>query len=321
MILNNCEISFSQIDKRVLAILLFDQTTEKNILWGTNDYLEFGSSFSASDEIRIEQITGIRDRIIQPRVYKTKNRMKDRTLGMAEVFTPSWVCNLQNNLIDEQWFENKNVFNFTSGSKWKTNYDPIRFPDTRNKTWEKYIDEKRLEMTCGEAPYLVSRYDTVTGAMIPVKDRIGLLDRKLRVVGENAKSKSEWLRWARRAIESIYGYEYQGDNLLLARVNVLFSFAEYYEDKFDEIPDVKCIKDIARVISWNLWQMDGFNYAVPYFESEKQPQQMSLFDFLQADDVVDYTILADTKGQALCKVHDWRSKETLLYKQVVGGEI
>ena len=30
---------------------------------------------------------------------------------MAEVFTPSWICNAQNNLIDNAWFERKDVFN------------------------------------------------------------------------------------------------------------------------------------------------------------------------------------------------------------------
>jgi hypothetical protein len=39
-----------------------------------------------------------------------------------------------------------------------------------------------MEISCGEAPYLVSRYDTVSGNIISVDDRIGLLDRKLRVV-------------------------------------------------------------------------------------------------------------------------------------------
>jgi len=40
--------------------------------------------------------------------------MKNKTIeqeNKAEVFTPSWVCNEQNNLIDEQWFGRKNVFN------------------------------------------------------------------------------------------------------------------------------------------------------------------------------------------------------------------
>ena len=31
-----------------------------------------------------------------------------------------------------------------------------------------------MEITCGEAPYLVSRYDAVTGEVINLKSRIGL---------------------------------------------------------------------------------------------------------------------------------------------------
>lgn len=52
-------------------------------------------------------------------------------------------------------------------------------------TWKSYVKYTRLEMTCGEALYLVSRYDNTTGEYFSVRQRVGLLDRKLRVVGEN----------------------------------------------------------------------------------------------------------------------------------------
>ena len=54
-----------------------------------------------------------------------------------------------------------------------------------------YVISKRIEITCGEAPYLVSRYDTVTGKKIDVVDRVGLLDRKLRVINENTETLDE----------------------------------------------------------------------------------------------------------------------------------
>ncbi len=56
------------------------------------------------------------------------------------------------------------------------------------RVWEDYIDSKRLEITYGEAPYLVSRYDASTGEMIDIHKRIGILDRKLRVVNENVNT-------------------------------------------------------------------------------------------------------------------------------------
>ena len=83
---------------------------------------------------------------------------------------------------------------------------------------EDYIDSKRLEITCGEAPYLVSRYDASTGEMIDIHKRIGILERKLRVVNENANDETEWMKWAIRAFQGVYGYEYQGDNSYIREV-------------------------------------------------------------------------------------------------------
>lgn len=34
--------------------------------------------------------------------------------------------------------------------------------------WQTYVDSRRLEITCGEAPYLTTRYDVETGELIPV---------------------------------------------------------------------------------------------------------------------------------------------------------
>ena len=90
---------------------------------------------------------------------------------------------------------------------WTVNEEKIIFDG--KQTWKKYVDSRRLEITCGEAPYLVSRYDTTTGELIvPPINRIGFLDRKLRVVNENTITEEEWLKWAEQAIQSYYGYEY-----------------------------------------------------------------------------------------------------------------
>ncbi len=93
--------------------------------------------------------------------------------------------------MDEQWFGRKDVFNIQKEMSWKATADKIAFPDDRQHTWQKYVDAQRLEISCGEAPYLVSRYDTVTGETIPISQRIGLLDRKLRVVSENTDTEEQ----------------------------------------------------------------------------------------------------------------------------------
>lgn len=247
----------------VLDELLRDHTTRKNIFWATHDYENLGKGYSYNDELLPERVTGEHGEVIKPRVLKSKEQQIGRSKDMAEVFTPSWVCNAQNNLVDEAWFGQKDVFNTEDHENhiWKTNTDKIIFPD--GKDWKDYVRATRMEMTCGEAPYLVSRYDTTTGEAIPVKDRIGLLDRKLRVISENVDESGEWLEWAQKAFMNIYGFEWQGDNLLLAREALLYTFIEYYQEKFGKDPLVKSIKYIAYIISWNLWQMDGLKGVVP----------------------------------------------------------
>lgn len=260
---NTVDIIENDFSPEVLAQLLRDHTTGRNILWATHDYELLGEGYQYGDMIRTERITGVHANIIKPRVLKSKEQQTDRSKDMAEVFTPSWVCNAQNNLVDEAWFGRKDVFNVedTGSHTWRLNPDNISFPDGR--TWRDYVRAVRMEMACGEAPYLVSRYDTTTGQPIPLQQRIGLLDRKLRVVSENTQTSGEWLDWAQTAFKSTYGFEWQGDSLLLAREALLISFIEYYEAKFGKRPLEKSINYIAYIISWNLWQMDGLKGVVP----------------------------------------------------------
>lgn len=195
-----------------------------NIFWATDIYEQRygkGNGYDYHDPITIGIIIGENGRVIQPRVNKTKEEQEKRVRYKAEVFTPSWICNKQNNLIDNVWFGIENVFNteidYSDGSHdWIPTEGKIIFPDDPTKTWQKYVSETRLEITCGEAPYLTSRYDTLTGNFIPLHKRIGLLDRKLRIVNENATD-NNWWYYCKRAFQSIYGYDWQGDNVLLAR--------------------------------------------------------------------------------------------------------
>ena len=251
------------ISQEVLETLLRDHTTRRNIFWATHDYEALGSAYGYHSQILPELITGENGMVIRPRVLKSKEQQTDRAKDMAEVFTPSWVCNAQNNLVDEAWFGHKDVFNVenTTNHTWQPNPDKIEFPD--GKTWKDYVRATRMEMACGEAPYLVSRYDATTGEPIPLQERIGLLDRKLRVVSENTETSGEWLDWAHEAYMHTYGFEWQGDNLLLAREALLWTFIEYYQAKFGKAPVLRSIKFIAYIISWNLWQMDGLKGVVP----------------------------------------------------------
>lgn len=253
----------------VIDLLLIDRTTGANITWAVDAYEKsHGAGFGFSDEMRLEQVTGENADMVKPRIAKSAAARAGRTKDKAEVFTPSWVCNLQNGIIDESWFGRPSVFNTMSedNTEWEPTSGKIDFstvPD--GKTWEDYLDSNRMEITCGEAPYLVSRYDTVTGIDIPIESRIGLLDRKLRVVGENCDTHDEERLYSliKRAYKSIYGFEWQGDNLLLARKNLFATFLDYWGMWTGHGPTVEQKREIAEIISWNIFQMDGIEMTRP----------------------------------------------------------
>ncbi len=266
---------------KVLNILLCDQTTKQNIFWATDDYQHLGIDYEFASPIKTELITGSNGKVIMPRVLKNKILQKTRIKEMAEVYTPSWICNEQINSIDDSWFKKKDVFNkqviLDNGTAtWETNENKIEFP--KDKTWKNYINDIRLEISCGEAPYLASRYDTTTGEYIPVINRIGFLDRKLRILSENIKTKKSWLKYAELVYQSIYGYEFHGDSLLLARESLLYTFIDNYIEKFNVEPKLQDIQKIAYIISWNIWQMDGLKYVVPDSCITSIKKEKDLFD-------------------------------------------
>jgi hypothetical protein len=244
------------------------------IIWATDSY-------DGHDENFFGPITLEKASLIVPRSEKAKEEQKRRTKDKAEVFTPSWVCNLQNNLVDDALLYPGAFTTAEPGSKtWTPTITPIDFSkaaDPTMRSWLSYVVSPRLEITCGEGPYLFSRYDTVTGEDLPVYSaggesggasgyqRIGVLDRKFRVIAENTApaDRERWLLAARAALSSTFGYEWQGDNLLLARLNFLNTFVDYHLAFLGELPDEKLLEEVAELASWQLWQMDGLKMVRP----------------------------------------------------------
>lgn len=268
----------NEIDPEILAVLLKDRTTNTNIIWATDEYSLLGEGYDFKSPIQIELITSDNCSIIKPRIEKDRDSQTQRSKDKAEVFTPSWVCNIQNNQIDDIWFQQKRKrFNTEKYGGWETNYYKVFFPPKLGKTWQDYVKANRLEVSCGEAPYLTSRYDTVTGNLIPARMRIGLLDRKLRIISENVDHWMPWLEWAKMALQSTYGFEWQGDNVLLARENLLLTTDEHFQAKFGRSIDKATLQQFAEIISWNIWQMDGIKFVIPNTCHEVENNQMTLF--------------------------------------------
>ena len=296
----------------VLTILLRDKTTKQNIIWATDAYESYGPEFTDRSHISKSAITGPFSIVLQPRISKTLEEQQERTRKKAEVMTPVWLCNKMNNYADEQWFGKKDIFNFENEAEHTWTVNENRVPFDEKRTWKAYVDSRRLEITCGEAPYLVSRYDATTGELIlPPLRRIGMLDRKLRVVDENAQNNDEWLKWALRAFQSCYGYEYQGDNLLIARINLIMTFEDYFRERMELDPDEKQLKQFANVIACNIWQMDGLKDTVPLGKPHEEYHQMSIFDMFEEPEQ-GYVALP-------CKIKNWRSNEAVIYKDLKKG--
>lgn len=241
---------------RVLDILLIDRTCHKpsrpyNIIWATDSYLKLGKDYAPTKQIKREQVTGANGKLIQPRAAKSKEEQKIRTKDKAEVFTPLKIVKEMNVAID--W----------ASKNWPAGRD----------NWIDYISELRLEITCGEAPFIAGRYNPTanTGVVITPKNRVGFLDRKLQVVGDFTSTKSEWLKYAEIALKATYGYEWQGDNLLIARENILLTLDDFYKDfcanklglKTKQNLKDEQLEHFAEIISWNIWQMDGLKYVLP----------------------------------------------------------
>jgi len=224
---------------KLLEILLQDKTTGATILWATDSYESRGKKFGPLAPITTNLITGKYGSLIQPRAVKSKEEQVLRTRDKAEVFTPLSIVKQMNEACDT-----KRV--------------------TKNN-WQEYVALLKLEITCGEAPYIVSRYDPVSDSkeLVPIAKRVGFLDYKLKIVSKYCATNQEWIKWAKIAFQSSYGYEWQGDSLLIARENLLYTFIDYYQAQFKETPSIALQKEIAEIIVWNIFQMDGLKYVIP----------------------------------------------------------
>lgn len=220
--------------------LLVDKTTGENIIFAEDEYEGYGLTDHYTEDIMKKLIASKK---LNYRVRKSQEQQKDRTKKKAEVFTPSWIC--------AQMVE------------------MCQLP----KNWEDLISSTTLEITCGEGVFLVSPYDATTGEEIKLKDRIGVLDRKLQAINKHIKQedykdessyKRAWINKIMDAYRSVYGYEWQGDNLFIARVNLLQTFFDYFEDKWGyQVSNPKTIEKIIEIITYNIWQMDGLKDTIP----------------------------------------------------------
>lgn len=283
-------------DMRMLDLLLFDKTSQGNIIWATDAYRDFGDDYHRDKEITLDLL--MREPFqLMSRAEKAWDAQSERTKAHAEVFTPLWIVKKMNDYMETEWFGRKGVFDA----------ERVIFPE--GKTWQQYVDSRRMEITCGEAPYLVTRYDVSNGEEVPVRERVGVLDRKLRIVSENAAD-DEWLKWTYRAYQSTYGYEFQGDNLILARLNLFLTFEEYMQERLGRKPDRSECKKLLNILAWNIWQMDGLSGTIPYCRAEEDYEQIDMFDLMGEPEN------PEADKQPPCRIYDWRANRSIEYRKL-----
>lgn len=274
----------------ILSKLLVDHSARGNIVWATTAYEHLGEGYMPVDEIQAELITDNHSGIIRRRARKDREEQSLLTRKHAEVFTPAYICSMMIDYADSAWMENLGI---------------QRIEDS----WQEYVSSQRMEITCGEAPYLANRYDAETGDEAPeIETRIGILDRKLKVISNSVHQRQDWIHWAIKATESTYGYEYQGDNLLIARINILRTIEDHLSiTGFDDMSEAEYEK-FANIISWNIWQMDGLSYKTAERRKSIDAQPLMLFD-LESDN--ENQMLATHRESA--KIRNWDTGKVVVF--------
>lgn len=289
---NVVEFDIRTQEPQIFEILLLDRTTSsinrpKNIIWANDNYKEYDAiAYAPTAQMKAELIIGESKHLIMPRAQKAAALQKNRTKTKAEVFTPTWIVKIQNDAAESDYKD-----------------DDLRT----------YVSRKWLEITCGEAPYMATRYDMETGKLIPLAERCGFVDRKLARINAEVKDKAEWQCLVELAYQSSYGFEWNGDSLLLARENLLYTYRDYYIKKWKKQPIPILLKAIATIISYNVFQMDGLTFTIPLSQTKVKRKIVQAFLPLDGSSEPETDEWEITQGMGV-KIMNWDTLEMELFE-------
>lgn len=239
------------LEPEILDLLLMDQTMKENIVWGyeTEDH-------KTEDPVTTDQV---QSGLVLPRFAKEELERRQRTRKNAEVFTPPKICREMIDALDVYFSKDA---------------EEGEDEDLSEADLMEYLQATWLEITCGEAPFLISRYEMTTGVPLKIPFRYGILDRKLYQLAAYPEVKERWYALVLIAYRSVYGYELLGDNVCLARMNLLQTFLDYSEwaGMPSDTITADQLKTAAEIISWNIWQMDGLTGLVPSHGDGRQTE-------------------------------------------------
>lgn len=153
---------------------------------------------------------------------------------------------------------------------------------------------------------MATRYDMESGEVLSLYERVGFVDRKLSKINKEIDDKAEWQRLVEIAYKASYGFEWNGDSLLLARENLLYTYRDYYFDKWNEEPIYGLFEKIASIISYNIFQMDGLKYIIPLTEKRERILEVQLSLFGEEEETEDKWLVVSGKK---VKIMNWETNK------------
>ena len=98
---------------------------------------------------------------------------------------------------------------------------------------------------------------------------------------------------------------------LLTRVNLLLTYAEHLQARWQRKPTEEEMQPIAKIITWNVWQMDGLHLSVPGGKPQPEAEQLNLFSM--------FGTMEEQTPAVSCKVKNWRSNKTQNFETIQEG--
>lgn len=301
------EINVFRNNLNILNILLFDRSSSRDLVWGTSMYKLHGDLYKEDSYITPKLISGKMKNLIKPKISKKQSDM-DR----VKLIFDSWRFNVDN--------DNKHNFKFDCNNVFGEEVESC-FND---EEWKNSISKKILVMECGEATCFVNRYNLEAKEVIEPFKRKGILDKRLSSINQNVDDEKEWYDMVLVAYKSIYGFDYRGDNVLLARENLLHDFVDNYKYKFDKYPSEDKLIEIAKIASWNIWQMDALKFVIPFscINIKKEDFQLSIFE--DENDALSGNWCMGCRfddfkrhNGTYCKIKDWDTNKIIKFVNLV----
>ena len=99
----------------------------------------------------------------------------------------------------------------------------------------------------------------------------------------------------------------------------MYTFIDYYEEKFNQLPNKDLLIEIAIIISWNIWQMDGLKYVVPCSCHNKDIIEYTLF----GENVISRECIGCKKNKKnmhngiYCKIMNWKTNRKIKFISLI----